>query len=293
MTDFWNQCFDPKMGLTPNDFERTWCKICRNQDCSRSRGSGTAWLQRISTQVDRLLLNPKFADKEDPKYRDLRAVDFPSALQEAMRLEVSDRKRDWTVPTDTDVTQMAEEMTIRVTQAPKSTPKHFEEPVVTLRHPATPSDTPKVLHTFSIRGTKGDDYAVTLVEGDQGPEWRCTCLAWVHGRTRPCKHIEYAVGLLEEEEEQAPVEALQAPPEPKVAVTPPQRFQPSPVPARAPFYPPLGNVPLPQGGVMVDGSAPPPRTRPAAQEEDPWAPPPPKPIVVPVGGKVVLGGGRK
>lgn len=285
MADFWNKCFDPKMGLTPNDFETTWCRICRNQECSRSRGSATSWIQRISTQEDRLLLNPKFADPSDPTFRDIRSVDFASAVMAAMRLEVSDRKKDWTVPTEADVVSMASEMAA----GEESTQRHPTSPMDTRGHPQAPASTPKVLQSFSIRGTKGDDYAVTLVEGDRGPEWRCTCLAWVHGRTRPCKHVEYAVGLLEEEVE-APVEVIPAAPKPVVQPPPPTRFQPPQAPPRPQFYPPLGNVPAPQGGVMVDGS-PPPRLRvPAAPVDDPWAVPAPKPVVVPVGGKVVLGG---
>lgn len=290
MADFWNQCFEPRMKMTPKDFEHTFCRVCRNQECSRSRGSATSWIQRISTQEDRLLLNPKFADPSDPTFSDIRSVDFASAVMEAMRLEVSDRKKDWNVPTEADVVSMASEL------APESTQRHPSSPVVTQQHPTAPTgtqehsqapaSTPKVLQSFSIRGTKGDDYAVTLVEGDRGPEWRCTCLAWVHGRTRPCKHVEYAAGLLEEEEE-APVEVT---PEPVVQPPPPTRFQPPQAPPRPQFYPPLGNVPAPQGGVMVDGS-PPPRLRvPAAPVDDPWAVPAPKPVVVPVGGKVVLGG---
>ena len=281
MTDEWNVCFEPKYAMSPNDFERTFCKVCRNQDCTRSRGSETAWLQRISTQVDRLLINPKFADPKDPKFTDIRSVDFPSAVREAMRLEISDRKRDWTVPTEEDANQMAEEMIAKAMQ-----PAPAEKP--------SEKASPEVIQKFSIRGTKGDDYDVALVKGDKGPEWTCSCPAFQFGKARPCKHIEYAEGLLEEEEVEA------APP---VTTPPPLRFQATPVqatpvpprpPAKAPYYPPMGNVPMPTGGVMVDGSKPPSRVNvPTAPEIDPWAPPPTKPTVIPVGGKVVLGGFKK
>lgn len=286
MTDEWKVCFDPKMGLSPNDFEQTWCRVCRNQECTRAKGSQTSWLQRISTQVDRLLINPKFADLSDPKFQDIRSVDFPSAVREAMRLEISDRKRDWTIPTEEEATQMAQEMVAKTLQPIESLPEKVP--------PEPPEKSPlEVIQKFSIRGTKGDDYDVSLVKGDKGPEWTCTCPAFQFGKARPCKHIEYAEGLLEEEAE-APV----SPPEPALPATPPPlRFQtqvastvPPRPPVKAPYFPPMENVPMPTGGMMVDGSKPSRVIIPTAPAVDPWAPPPTKPTVIPVGGKVVLGG---
>ena len=60
-------------------------------------------MQRMSTQVDRLLDNPNFADPRDPKFNHIREHDFPSLLREAIRIEVSEQKGDWSIPTAQDV----------------------------------------------------------------------------------------------------------------------------------------------------------------------------------------------
>lgn len=42
----------------------------------------------MSTQEDRLLIHPKFADPEDPGLKPIRNMDFPMLLKEAIRLEL-------------------------------------------------------------------------------------------------------------------------------------------------------------------------------------------------------------
>ena len=293
MSDFWNECFDPTVKMPPKDFERTFCRVCRNPQCERSAGSRDPWAQRMATQVDRLLVNPKFADPNDPQFKDIRDLDFPSALREAMRIEISDRRGDWSVPSAQDVAALAASLTAQ--------PSRPSEPVES-------PFTEKVLRTFSVKGDSGETYTVSLEAKAPGspPRWTCTCKAFAFRRVDVCKHIQAASQEPEPEEE---VEAPPAsPPQPTQAAparfaappTPPDR-QAAPQPATRPFYPTVPNIPMPPGGVMIDGSAPPlPRLRqapaaPAAPVHDPWAPPPKKKqdVVVPVGGKVVIGGNRE
>lgn len=301
MADFWSECFDPRMELPPEKFASTFCRVCRNLECQRSGGSGAKWAKRIATQEDRLLNNPKFADPDDPRFKALREIDFPSAFREAMRQEIVDRRGDWNVPSEKDAQALAVEMSSKVAPPPPPPPvEDDDEDLVG-----------KVLASHSIRGTQGETYLVNLVERVVGrPEWTCTCPAFVHGRTRPCKHIRFAETLPPED----PPE-----PEPAAAAPPPARFQraespeakPTPFakasppvakgapPPKSPFLPKMGNIPVPAGGIMVDGSAPPaPRDRATAargvgaKADDPWAVPAAKKSdnVVPIGGKVVLGG---
>jgi hypothetical protein len=306
MPDLWNECFNPSMNTSPNDFERMFCRQCRNPTCDRSAGSGLRWLKRILTQEDRLLNNPKFADPNDPHFREIRSVDFPSALKEAMKIEISDRRGDWTIPTEADAMQLAAEM--------RSTPlSHIATPPVPLVAPApsppVQSPTPvvedddeavgRILRRMDIAGSGKSVYQVTLIERIAGrPEWMCTCKAFEFGRARPCKHIEYAMTVPDEEPtEPKPIPAgpppskFQAPPPPKSNTPEPK---PPGINPKQPFYPTQPNIAMPSGGIMIDGSAPPPpkervSNRPTPQA-DPWAPPPVKPNVIPVGGKVVLGG---
>lgn len=296
MPDYWTECFDPKLGVSPKELEYTFCRVCKNPACSRSATQGMSWTRRMATQMDRLFVNPTFADPNDPRYADIRKIDFPSALHEAMRLEISDRRGDWVVPTEEDATRLAAAMVAKhgVAEAP----------------PPPPPPVENVVQQFTIRGTQGDEYEVSLVEvPGSTPKWRCTCKAFEFGGGKPCKHIVYAATLPPED---APEPEPQAntptrfqsaeapepvrPPQP-ATIPAPRQAAPGQLPPRAPFFPPMGNIPTPSGGIMIDGTnPPPPRDRvgpPTKPAVDPWAPPPPKPAVVPVGGKVVLGGGKK
>ena len=320
MPDLWNECFNPSMEMSPNDFERTFCRQCRNPTCDRSAGSGLRWLKRILTQEERLLNNPKFADPNDPRFKEIRSVEFPSALKEAMKLEISERRGDWTVPTEADTAMLAAEMR----SAPLSqivVPPTPEKPPTPPAPPPVPEEVEdddgpvgRILRRLDISGSGNSVYQVTLIERIVGrPEWMCTCKAFEFGRARPCKHIEYAMTVPEETEPPKPAPAgppparFQAPPPPKEAPkeapkavqknNPPETKPPTTGP-RQPFYPTQPNIPMPSGGIMIDGSAPPPPkerapNRPAsAPQADPWAVPPAssKPNVIPVGGKVVMGG---
>jgi|GEM_PF-1741531 len=310
MADLWNECFVPSMEVSPNDFERMFCRQCRNPTCDRSAGSGLRWLKRILTQEDRLLSNPKFADPNDPRFKEIRSVEFPSALKEAMKLEISDRRGDWTVPTEADTMRMAAEMRsapltqIIVPPTPEPAPKPPPPPVVEEDDDDGPVG--RILRRLDISGSGKNVYQVTLIERVVGrPEWMCTCKAFEFGRARPCKHIEYAMTVPEEEEPPKPVPA--GPPPARFQAPPPPKSPPPPAPKnntpeqkpnltpRQPFYPTQPNIPMPSGGIMIDGSAPPPPkergpNRTATPQADAWAPPPAKPNVIPVGGRVVLGG---
>ena len=276
--DLWGECFDSQMGMPPKTFEHTFCRVCINPKCVRSAGSGSSWTKRMSTQRERLFDPSLIADPNDPRFAHLQVVDFPSAVQEAMRLEISDRRNDWSVPTSADVRQLAEEMAGGLPPTTHPTPEPTPEPKV---------EAP-VLQRHQIRGSKGDVYDVTCVSVDGKPQWKCTCKAFEFGAGAPCQHIKYASTLPPEDAPEASPSRFQAGP-PKPATMP--------TGARAPVYPTAANIPMPTGGVMVDGSAPPPPAQRQASTQpadfDPWAPPPPKPKVVPVGGKVTFGGGKK
>lgn len=326
MADFWSECYDPRIALTsgqpttPETFSQSFCRLCRNQECSRSGGSGSKWLQRMSTQEDRLLLHPRFADPDDPRFKHLREIDFPSALREAMRIEIADRRGDWVPPTEQDALLLAAEMSTRVGPSQPTVPIPEDDEVPPL---IEEDDAPvgKVLREYSLRGSGSEVYRVTEEERIVGrSEWFCTCKAFEFGRARPCKHITYAMSLPPEDAPEptpptAPVPSrFQAPPkatppakqpeavkatakQPEV-IAPPAKMPDPPRVAGRPFLPTVGNIPVPSGGIMIDGSPPPsPRERGVPSQgtaaADPWAAPTQKKKVdnvVPVGARVVLGG---
>jgi hypothetical protein len=62
----------------------------------------------MSSQEDRLLDNPIFADSEDPSFNHIREVDFPDLLKQAIRLEIASKNNDWEIPTEKVVTKRVE-----------------------------------------------------------------------------------------------------------------------------------------------------------------------------------------
>jgi len=303
MADFWNECFDPAMNISPKEFGQTFCRVCRNIECERSAASGFSWLRRMKTQTERLFDNPTFADPDDPQYEAIRRIDF---AQVTAPIEVHSRPGggDWKDlgPTPAPVLPRPKPPTpppVVAAKPPSETAPVAETPVVQPPKAVPTGPAAQVLREMHVRGS-GETYRVALErQGDEDPEWTCECRAFKFGSARPCKHIVYAASQAPEEE-QLPTEPT--PP----AGPPPSKFQnrppgaPAPVP---PVMPRLPNIPVPAGGVMIDGSKPPPPTSAArTAPADPWSATPTKPVdttwttpkkkdvVVPVGGKVVLGG---
>lgn len=102
--DFFQECYMPNQTkVSPQQFDEAFCRVCKNFECVRAGWAESAWVQRMSTQVDRLLDNPNYADKRDPRFNHVREHDFPSLLQEAIRVEIIDQKNDWSLPSDQDV----------------------------------------------------------------------------------------------------------------------------------------------------------------------------------------------
>ena len=280
--DFWGDCFDPSVGMSPNQFTETFCNRCMNQACGRSAAEGTSWFHRVSTQEDRLFVHPNFADPRDPRFRDIANLDFKSALREAISIEIADRRGDWSIPSDAEIAIEASRVAAGhgVSAPPEPPPPKLPEET-------KPSEDGIVLRV-TIRGQTGD-YEVTL--NDDGA-WACSCPAFRFARANPCRHIQQAEANLEQGEPEPPTVTVepQLPPSGfRPAVAAPQVAAPQ-VAARFP----MRNIPMPTGGIMADGTAPPPRATPQVPAADPWAipadrAPPAKGTVVPVGGKVVMG----
>lgn len=102
--DFFGECFSTLQGKMKSDqFDQSFCKVCKNFECVRAGWVESSWIDRMDTQVERLLTNPNFADIRDPRFSKVREHDFPNLLQEAIRIEIVDQKNDWSIPTESDV----------------------------------------------------------------------------------------------------------------------------------------------------------------------------------------------
>lgn len=74
-------CNDQQVPI--NDFKQTFCVRCRNNTCVNAGWAKSTFEERISTQVERLLVNPQRARPEDTRFDPLRAMHFmeiPAAI---------------------------------------------------------------------------------------------------------------------------------------------------------------------------------------------------------------------
>lgn len=287
--DLWNQCYDGK--LPPERFTQMFCRVCRNPECKRSTTHQGRWVDRMMTQVERLLESPLYSDPNDQRFTHIRKLDFTDMLREAVRLEIVDKKGDWEPPSQQDVLKLAQEM---ITGARPTPPVPVEKPSMAIPVEGLDeeelSEAPEVLWEVRVRGTSGYYQVVLEKWQDDEPMWHCSCPAFKYRRDQGvlCKHIIAQKAVFE-------ARRYDIEPEPEL---PPEPVRPPPVPAqRKPqvvgpekqnFRPPMMNIPLPSQGVMVDGSTPPPPEAMPAPD-DPWATKPTERVVA-VGAKITMGG---
>lgn len=72
--DLLRDCNDQQ--IPPREFMGIFCNRCRNASCVNAGWSGGKWVDRMATQVDRLLSHPNFADPTADKFDPLRSLDF-------------------------------------------------------------------------------------------------------------------------------------------------------------------------------------------------------------------------
>lgn len=94
--DWLRECNDQNVAIP--DFTNIFCARCRNSECTRAGYAGSMWMDRMSTQVERLLSNPQFADLSLPLYAQINALDFPDAMRQALRIEIANKRKDWEMP---------------------------------------------------------------------------------------------------------------------------------------------------------------------------------------------------
>lgn len=81
------------------DFQGVFCQECKNSSCELARYGKSQWIDRIKTQKDRLLDNPRFADPQDPLWKHIRTMDFMDLTHKAIQYEIADIRGDWEIPT--------------------------------------------------------------------------------------------------------------------------------------------------------------------------------------------------
>ena len=317
LPDLWDQCYDgpQKRKIAPKEFKKVFCDNCMNAGCVNSKGAGTGWVKRITTQEERLLINPDFADTSDSTFSDIVNMNFENMIQKALAIEISTQKGDWSVPTEQEIGRAAAEMmgvspplqkhpvepeieltppeklvdevqvtdlkgqTGKIPKAPKLEKTGIygsaPPPKVDLRETLPEPEPEPVLGSWKVLGDSETVYKVTHHTDES---WSCACKAFEYGQGE-CKHIQDIVRRLQRAPKEEPVPAPPAPPtRPPEA---PAGFRPPPQNAAPIYRPPPAPPRAPEGGIMIGGG-------PAPKPHDPWAVPTQKPTerVIPVGGKV-------
>ena len=99
MNDLLNECMSDLKTTDQKAFTETFCERCRQTGCERAKWSGDKFGSRVANQADRML-RPEQADPNSSRYEGLK--NFVDAFQQAMTMEMADRRGDWNVPTVPD-----------------------------------------------------------------------------------------------------------------------------------------------------------------------------------------------
>ena len=98
MSNLLKECNSGDMETDERTFQQTWCVRCSLRSCSLAGFAKDDMLAvRNATWRDRFF-NAEQADLHIPKFALISKTDFPNLLQKAMKLEISERRGDWSVP---------------------------------------------------------------------------------------------------------------------------------------------------------------------------------------------------
>lgn len=122
MSDLLRDCNSGSVKTDPKTFRDTWCARCSRKECDLAMfAQSDPMAVRNATWHDKFFGTPE-ADLTLPKFAQIARLDFPNLLQKAMRLEVSERRGDWSVP----------EIPVldgQVLSAPQATTAHVDDAV--------------------------------------------------------------------------------------------------------------------------------------------------------------------
>lgn len=179
-----------KKKLKEKELRDNFCRQCKNYKCGHAKWGKPVWEERVSTQEDRLLNNPNFANQGDPKYSSIREIDFPNIMKRAITLEIADRNNDWVKPTSFD---SANFLTGGNTEKESTASRRIE--IETDDDSADETEEnedgdkrQQVKESIEVSsGTKNAVYTVTVIDGIAT---LCDCRAGQYGRK--CSHLNKA-----------------------------------------------------------------------------------------------------
>lgn len=126
MGDYLHECNNGKLRVDAVSFQETWCVRCSRQGCALAAFARTdPMAHRQATWRERYFGNNE-ADLNVPEYARIAAIDFPNLFRKAIKMEISRKRGDWSVP----------EISIsdgRLVTASSETTDHVDEAVRQLR----------------------------------------------------------------------------------------------------------------------------------------------------------------
>jgi len=293
-TDLLQGCNEPGQAWYTRDvgvFQKTFCRICRNDQCLRAQGATTPWHQRMENQPEYLLNNPVFSDLTSGKHKELAAQVFEDLTKKALRLELARVHQDWVVPPEEegptdgfdqlaskDASKGVEEAIRALGRAmgkdvPEPEPAPISEGPQHFQESQEPAPEYETLFPSSDGRT---NYRVALTKG----KWSCVCKGFEY--TSSCKHVDQVAGWYEG--------VRNLPPEPEPVPEPPKPVAAPPPAKKVQVAPPMAyNTSVPSQGIVI-GPGPIPQGPGPSQlpreAQDPWAPR--KDNVIQPGATVVL-----
>lgn len=107
--DLTEQCLSEIGGNNTESFLRNnFCSRCQNKECSKSEFSNSLWENRVRTQEYRFFENPNIADPDDPKFENIRKLEFTDLLDNALMREVVNKNNNWVIPSKEEVSKYKE-----------------------------------------------------------------------------------------------------------------------------------------------------------------------------------------
>ena len=103
LTQFCRETNETHQSVSESDFRSAWCRRCRNQECRFSQWGEGLWINRMETQVDRLLDNPLFGDPRQEQFRHLQDILFEDMKHQAVPIHIGNMNEDWSVPSEEQV----------------------------------------------------------------------------------------------------------------------------------------------------------------------------------------------
>lgn len=146
--DLYAGCND--QGVNDKEFMQMFCNVCKNRSCTRAGWATSRWDARISTQVDRLLLNPNIIGQGGTKWEEI--PDFE-------KLDLTEISEVWGKPVDSKSVEIITPPSFVVeTQEtpPTEPPPPIEPPTPPVEPEAPPVETTpqqKVIPNHSVLNT--------------------------------------------------------------------------------------------------------------------------------------------